>query len=54
LVCVVADNEHGITIPRHKNLRMGTLNSILQDVAGQFGLEKEEILQQTGDTGRRC
>lgn len=49
----VADHEHRITIPRHKSLRMGTLNSILQDVAEQLGLEKEEILQKTVGAGRR-
>ncbi len=53
LVRAVKDSEHCITIPRHKNLRVGTLNSILQDVGEQLGLGKEEILQKTGDTGRR-
>lgn len=46
LSLVVADNEHHITIPRHGNLRMGTLNGILQDVASHLGLEKTEILQK--------
>jgi len=44
LVRAVTDSEHCITIPRHKNLRVGTLNSILQDVGEQLGLGKEEIL----------
>jgi len=54
LVRTVADHEHCITIPRHKSLRLGTLNGILQDVAGQLGLEKEEILQKTGGADRCC
>jgi len=54
LVCTVADHAHCITIPRHKSLRLGTLNGILQDVAGQLGLGKEEILQKAGGVGRCC
>ena len=41
----VADGEHHITVPKHKNLRLGTLNSILQDVANQLGVDKDVILQ---------
>ena len=46
MACTVAENTHHITIPKHKNLRLGTLNSILQDVAGYLGVEKEEILKK--------
>jgi len=35
--------EHHITIPLHKNLRLGTLNSILQDVSARSGVDKEDI-----------
>lgn len=37
-----------ITLQFHatKNIRLGTLNSILQDVADQLGLTKEDILKK--------
>lgn len=40
------DEEHHITIPRHKALRVGTLNSILMDVATHLNLKKEDLLRQ--------
>ena len=36
--------EHHITIPAHKNLRVGTISTILFGLSGHFGLSKEEIL----------
>ena len=38
--------EHHITIPNHENLKIGTLSSILTDVAEHFGITKEELLKQ--------
>jgi len=37
--------EHHITIPRHKPLRIGTLNSILKDVAQHLGLERDALVK---------
>ena len=37
--------EHHITIPRHKPLRVGTLNSILTDVAQHLELEREALVR---------
>lgn len=37
--------EHHITIPRHKPLRVGTLSSILKDVAQHLGIEKEALIR---------
>ena len=37
--------EHHITIPRHKDLRAGTLNSILKDVSNHFGMTKEDLIK---------
>ena len=39
------ENEHHITIPRHQNIRLGTLNSILNDVATHLAIDKSEILK---------
>jgi len=36
--------EHHLTIPRHKPLRVGTLNSILKDVAQHLGMERETLV----------
>jgi len=37
--------EHHITIPRHRPLRVGTLNGILREVAQHLGMERETLLQ---------
>lgn len=37
--------EHHITIPNHKPLKIGTLSSILADIAGHLNVEKEVLLQ---------
>jgi len=38
--------EHHITIPRHKPLIVGTLNSILKDIAEHLGMDKEVLIQE--------
>ena len=37
--------EHHITIPNHDPLRLGTLNSILKDVAEHFGVSRAELTE---------
>jgi predicted RNA binding protein YcfA (HicA-like mRNA interferase family) len=37
--------EHHITIPRHKSLRVGTLNGILTDVAEHLEIEREALVR---------
>jgi len=36
--------EHHITIPRHDPLRLGTLNSILKDVAEHLGMSRDQLI----------
>jgi predicted RNA binding protein YcfA (HicA-like mRNA interferase family) len=38
--------EHHVTIPRHPSLRVGTLNTILKDVAQHLELERDELLAE--------
>lgn len=40
-----ADGDNHITIPLHTPLRVGTLNSILTDVATHLGKSKEEVIR---------
>lgn len=35
--------EHHVTIPDHANLRVGTLASILADVAAHLGIERSAL-----------
>jgi len=35
--------EHHITIPTHNPLRIGTLASILSDIANHFNISKEQL-----------
>jgi len=37
---------HHITIPKHNVLKVGTLNSILKDVAEHFKFEKEILIKE--------
>lgn len=37
--------EHHITIPLHKPLRIGTLNSILKDAAEHLKLSRDELAE---------
>ena len=37
--------EHHLTIPRHKELRLGTLNSILNDIAEHQHVGRDEIVE---------
>jgi predicted RNA binding protein YcfA (HicA-like mRNA interferase family) len=37
--------EHHITIPRHRNLKPGTLNSIIKDVAEHLGITRDELMK---------
>jgi predicted RNA binding protein YcfA (HicA-like mRNA interferase family) len=38
--------EHHITIPSHKSLRVGTLSSIVNDIAAYLEIERNELLKQ--------
>jgi predicted RNA binding protein YcfA (HicA-like mRNA interferase family) len=37
--------EHHITIPCHKPLQIGTLNSILKDIADHLKLDRDKLLK---------
>ena len=41
----IAEEKYHITIPIHKNLKIGTLNNILKDVAERLGKTKEELMK---------
>ena len=36
--------SHHVTIPKHDALKLGTLASILDDVAGHFGISRNELM----------
>jgi len=38
--------EHHITIPNHDPIRLGTLSSIITDIANHFKKTKEEIAKE--------
>jgi len=39
------NGEHHITIPNHDPLRLGTLSSIITDVADNLGINKEDFFK---------
>ncbi|AEA47736.1 type II toxin-antitoxin system HicA family toxin [Archaeoglobus veneficus] len=40
------EGEHHITIPKHRALKPGTLNSILRGVAEHLGVDKKELIKE--------
>jgi predicted RNA binding protein YcfA (HicA-like mRNA interferase family) len=46
LTVVSAAGEHHVTIPNHNPIKVGTLNSILRDVADRAGLTREDLLER--------
>jgi len=37
---------HHVTIPDHSPIKIGTLNSILKDIAEHYGISKEELIEK--------
>ena len=46
LTSTARDTEHHVTIPRHRDLRVGTLSSILNDVAVYLDVDRDELTEQ--------
>lgn len=42
----VESGERHVTIPAHKQLKVGTLSGILGDVAAHLGLSREQLIEQ--------
>ncbi len=40
------EGQQHVTVPRHKPLRVGTLNSVLTQVSEHMEMTKEELLEQ--------
>jgi len=40
------NGEHHVTIPAHPELRIGTLNAILTDVAFHLDLDRNQLIQE--------
>jgi predicted RNA binding protein YcfA (HicA-like mRNA interferase family) len=38
--------EHHITVPEHKPLRVGTLSSILNEIADYLEIERQELVKE--------
>ncbi|MDE3225001.1 MAG: type II toxin-antitoxin system HicA family toxin [Nitrospirota bacterium] len=43
--------EHHLTIPDHDPLRIGTLSSILADIAAHFELSRDEVVRRLFEQG---
>jgi len=42
----IENGTHHITIPNHNPIKIGTLSSILQEVANHHGITKQEVINQ--------
>ncbi|MCL4416026.1 MAG: type II toxin-antitoxin system HicA family toxin [Actinobacteria bacterium] len=45
LTSSIKGKEHHITIPKHKDLKIGTLNNILNDISKYLEINKEELIK---------
>ena len=46
LTSIIKNTEHHITIPRQKSLKVGTLNSILNDIAAYLEMDKKSLIAE--------
>jgi predicted RNA binding protein YcfA (HicA-like mRNA interferase family) len=46
LVSSYKKSEHKITIPDHKSIKIGTLNNILDEIAGYVDLQKSKLVEE--------
>ncbi len=46
LTCSAKGVEHHVTVPAHKELRVGTLHTILRDVAAYLDMEQAQLLEE--------
>lgn len=44
-ISTTTNGEHHVTIPNHNPIKVGTLSSILKDVANHLGVSKEELFK---------
>ena len=40
------NGEHHTTLPQHKDLRVGTLNAILTDIAEPLGITRDDLIAE--------
>jgi len=43
LTRTTSEGSHHVTIPRHRALRVGTLNAILREIAGVLEISKRDL-----------
>lgn len=44
LTSTIKETEHRVTIPRHKPLKVGTLSSILNEVASYLEIDRDALV----------
>lgn len=45
LTSSIKGKEHNITIPKNKDLKIGTLNNILKDISRYLEIDKDNLIQ---------
>ena len=46
LTSTIRGNAHHLTIPAHKQLRVGTLNAILRSVEADLKMDRRQLLEE--------
>lgn len=45
-ITTTLNGEHHVTIPNHNPIRLGTLSSIIHDIAYHFDKTKEQVVEE--------
>ncbi len=45
-ISTTLSGEHHVTIPNHNPIRLGTLSSIIHDIAYHFNKTKEQVVEE--------
>jgi hypothetical protein len=45
-ITTTLNGEHHVTIPNHNPIRVGTLSSIIHDIAYHFDITKEQVAEE--------
>ncbi|MCY7423137.1 MAG: type II toxin-antitoxin system HicA family toxin [Chitinophagaceae bacterium] len=45
-ISTTLSGQHHVTIPNHNPIRLGTLSSIIHDIADHFNKTKEQVVEE--------
>jgi predicted RNA binding protein YcfA (HicA-like mRNA interferase family) len=46
LTCTIGGHEHHLTVPAHRDLKLGIISAVVSDVATQHGVDREQMAER--------